>query len=183
MKYTGILLTLFLIPGAFVQTSFAIPPAKHIIKADGHPMALWEKSVNNPKGHILLHHGRTWSSLPDFDLQVEGEDLSLMDGFNKMGYSVWALDARGYGATPRDSTGWNTPNRAAKDLSIILKWLRNRNGVKSHLWGWSMGSMIAQLTAQQYPEDIASLTLFGYPFSPGTVIPEVNEPGEPKRAA
>jgi hypothetical protein len=58
------------------------------VEADGHPMALWEKSVAQPKGHILFHHGRTWRFIPDFDLQVIGEDLFLMDGFNDMGYSV-----------------------------------------------------------------------------------------------
>ena len=67
------------------------------VEADGHPMALWEKSVAQPRGYILLHHGRTWSSILDFDLQVSGVDLSLMDGFNDMGYSVWALDAMGCG--------------------------------------------------------------------------------------
>ena len=75
------------------------------VEADGHPMALWEKSVAQPRGHILLHHGRTWSSILDFDLQVSGVDLSLMDGFNNMGYSVWALDARGYGETPEIAVG------------------------------------------------------------------------------
>jgi hypothetical protein len=67
---------------------------QHSVDADGHPIALWEKSVAQPKGHILLHHGRTWSSIPDFDLQVSGEDLSLMEGFNDMGYSVWAIISR-----------------------------------------------------------------------------------------
>ena len=28
-----------------------------------------------------------------------------MDGFNNMGYSVWALDARGYGETPEIAVG------------------------------------------------------------------------------
>ncbi len=162
-------------------TVLAASPVKHTIDADGHPMTLWEKSVKKPKGHILLHHGRTWSSLPDFDLQVKGEDLSLMDGFNKLGYSVWALDARGYGETPRDKTGFNTPNRAAKDVSIVLNWLSERNKTRTHLWGWSMGSVIAQLTAQQYPVNIESLTLFGYPFSPGVTIPEDTGNGEPAR--
>ena len=58
---------------------------QHTVEADGHPMALWEKSVAQPKGHILLHHGRAWSSILDFDLQVSGVDLSLMDGFNDLG--------------------------------------------------------------------------------------------------
>ena len=182
MKPIKIILVLSVIFLTFTQASYAAPAIKHTVKADGHPMALWEKSVANPKGHIILHHGRTWSSLPDFDLQVVGEELSLMDGFNKMGYSVWALDARGYGETPRDATGWNTPNRAAKDLSIVLTWLRKRNGEKSHLWGWSMGSMISQLTAQLYPENIESLTLFGYPIRLNRVYPEDNKTGKPRRA-
>ncbi|MDP2129027.1 MAG: alpha/beta fold hydrolase [Pseudohongiella sp.] len=156
---------------------------RHNVDADGHPMALWEKSIPDPIGHILLHHGRTWSSLPDFDLQVPGEDLSLMDGFNAMGFSVWALDARGYGGTPRDSTGWNTPDRAAQDLAIVLDWLQERNGQKTHVWGWSYGSMVAQLAAQRYPEVFRSVTLFGYPTDPDAVVAADTTAGEPPRRA
>ncbi|MFK7863887.1 MAG: alpha/beta hydrolase [Pseudohongiellaceae bacterium] len=148
---------------------FGAEPTEHTIYSDGHPLALWEKSVSNPIGHIVLHHGRTWSSLPDFDLQVVGENLSLMDGFNEAGYSVWALDARGYGGTPRDESGWNTPDKAAKDLSTVLAWLAARNGEASHVWGWSYGSMVAQLTAQRYPQNIQSVALFGYPVDPDRV--------------
>jgi len=165
----------------FAQCTVASPAVKINIDADGHPMSLWQKTVNNPKGFILLHHGRTWSSLPDFDLQVEGEELSLMDGFNQMGYSVWALDARGYGETPRDSTGWNTPDRAAKDISIVLEWLAKKNNAKIHLWGWSMGSMLSQLAAQQYPENIKSLTLFGYPLEIDFQYPEDINTARPLR--
>lgn len=156
---------------------------KHTVTADGHPIAVWEKSVENPKGIILLHHGRTWSSLPDFDLQVEGEDLSLMDGFNDRGYSVWAMDARGYGETPRDETGWNTPNRSARDISVVLEWLAARTNEKVHLWGWSMGSMLSQIAAQRYPENIKSLTLFGYPVRAGYVYPKDTQEGEPPKEA
>ena len=46
------------------------------------------------------YNGRTWSSVPDFDLQVPGESLSFMDGLNALGYAVYALDARGYGRDP-----------------------------------------------------------------------------------
>lgn len=156
---------------AMLASSFAYgaAPIEHTVFSDGHPLAVWEKSVANPKGHIVLHHGRTWSSLPDFDLQVAGEDLSLMDGFNNAGYSVWALDARGYGGTPRDESGWNTPDKATKDLSTVLAWLAARTGKASHVWGWSYGSMVAQLTAQRYPQNIESVALFGYPVNPGQV--------------
>ncbi|MFT4816365.1 MAG: pimeloyl-ACP methyl ester carboxylesterase [Pseudohongiellaceae bacterium] len=174
-KIAIILALSLLMSAAGAQTS----AIQHTVEADGHPMALWEKSVAQPKGHILLHHGRTWSSIPDFDLQVSGEDLSLMDGFNDMGYSVWALDARGYGETPRDSSGWNTPDRAAQDLSIVLDWLRARNGEATHVWGWSYGSMVAQLTAQRYPQAMLSVTLFGYPTDPDAEIPQSNSQTEP----
>jgi alpha-beta hydrolase superfamily lysophospholipase len=127
LKVFGLLM-LFMLP---VSAIGAAELVQHTVLSDGHPMALWEKSIPDAKGHIILHHGRTWSSLPDFDLQVPGEDLSLMDGFNEQGYSVWALDARGYGETPRDASGWNTPDKAARDLSNVLDWLHERTGEQS----------------------------------------------------
>jgi pimeloyl-ACP methyl ester carboxylesterase len=165
---------------AFAQSTAAL---KHTVLADGHPLALWEKSVASPRGHIVLHHGRTWSSLPDFDLQLPGEDLSLMDGFNALGYSVWALDARGYGETPRDATGWHNPDKAAADLATVLGWLREKTGDKLHVWGWSNGSLIAQLTAQRYPENIQSVTLYGYPVRSNEPFAVDNTSGKPPAAA
>ncbi len=137
---------------------------KHTVLSDGHPIALWEKSDPNAKESILLVHGRTWSAVPDFDLQVEGEDLSLMDGLVAEGYAVYAIDLRGYGETPRDSSGWQTPNKGAKDVATILAWITEQKQWSStpHLFGWSMGSTISHLAAQQVPELISSLTLFGY---------------------
>lgn len=173
---------IFILPLMITYSAVAADYAKkHTVSADGHPIAVWEKSVDNAKGVILLHHGRTWSSLPDFDLQVDGEELSLMDGFNERGYSVWAMDARGYGETPRDETGWNTPDRSSKDISIVIKWLKDRTGEDIHLWGWSMGSMLGHLSAQQYPENIKSLTLFGYPIPLGAKYPEDIQNSEPPR--
>ena len=40
-------------------------PVRHTVMSDDHPMALWEKSHDDPKGIILFVHGRTWSALPD----------------------------------------------------------------------------------------------------------------------
>jgi alpha-beta hydrolase superfamily lysophospholipase len=136
---------------------------QHTVDSDGHPMAVWEKGVENPKGIILFVHGRTWSAVPDFDLQVEGEDLSLMDGMIAEGYSTYAIDLRGYGKTPRDTTEWSTPNVAAKDIQNVLRWVsKQHNNKKVHLFGWSMGSTLSLLATQQKADDIASLTLFGF---------------------
>jgi len=156
---------------------------KHTVAVDGHPLAVWEKSPPDPWGTILLLHGRTWSSLPDFDLQVPGEDLSLMDGLAAEGLSVFALDARGYGRTPRDETGWLTPDRASRDVVGVLRWLWDRTGVPPALFGWSYGSMVAQLTAQRAGDLISALILFGYPVDPDAQLsPSTSAPGDPPRA-
>jgi pimeloyl-ACP methyl ester carboxylesterase len=146
---------------------------RHTVSADGHPIALWEKSAAGATEAILLVHGRTWSALPDFDLQVVGEDLSLMDGLVAEGYAVFAVDLRGYGETPRDETGWLTPNRAADDVAIVIKWIAEAGkwDRKPHLFGWSRGSSIAQLMAQRSPQLISSLTLFGYWIDPDVDFP------------
>jgi pimeloyl-ACP methyl ester carboxylesterase len=150
-------------------TASAADLVRHTVLADGHPMALWEKSPDDPKAQILLLHGRTWSSLPDFDLQVKGENLSFMDGLNELGYSVFALDARGYGATPRDESGWLTPGRSSDDATIVLKWMREQSQLATHLYGWSYGSMVSQLVVQRDPSLVDSVILFGYPVSPERV--------------
>jgi len=151
---------------------------KHTVLSNGHPMAVWEKKADNAKGIILFVHGRTWSAVPDFDLQVEGEDLSLMDGMIEQGYSTYAVDLRGYGTTPRDSTEWASPDKAAKDILNILNWISiENNNKKVHLFGWSMGSTLTLLATQKNAKNIASLTVFGYwqdldvkiPESPGDV--------------
>jgi pimeloyl-ACP methyl ester carboxylesterase len=123
--------------------------------------------------------------LPDFDLQVEGEDLSLMDGLVEAGYAVFAVDLRGYGETPRDETGWLTPNRAADDVAAVLEWISGREDWDRppHLFGWSMGSTISQLSVQRNPGQVSSLTLFGYWRDDDVEIPP-DAPGiEPERLA
>jgi pimeloyl-ACP methyl ester carboxylesterase len=156
---------------------------RHTVDSDGHPIALWEKSAEGATEAILLVHGRTWSALPDFDLQVDGEDLSLMDGLVEEGYAVYAVDLRGYGETPRDDSGWLTPNRAADDVANVVRWIAGDGEwrLKPHLFGWSMGSTISQLAVQRHPDTVSSLTLFGYWRDDDMEIP-ADEPGiEPLR--
>lgn len=170
---------------------FALPYAgaaelvRHTVMSDGHPIALWEKRAANAREAVLLVHGRTWSALPDFDLQVEGEDLSLMDGLVEKGYAVYAIDLRGYGETPRDASGWLTPNRAADDVASVIQFVAARSNWtrQPHLFGWSMGATISQLSVQRHPGLVSSLTLFGYWRDDDMIIPG-DEPGiSPKREA
>ncbi|MFI5250674.1 MAG: alpha/beta hydrolase, partial [Gemmatimonadales bacterium] len=140
-------------------------PTRRVVTADdGHPLTVWEKKGPSPRRTIVLLHGRTWSAIPDFDLQVPGHPVSLMDALVEHGFDVYALDARGYGGTARDSSGWLTPDRAAKDVITVCKWVAAHSGIsgKPALFGWSYGSVTGQLAAQRSPDDISALVLFGH---------------------
>jgi len=157
---------------------------RHTVIADGHPVALWEKSADSATEAILLVHGRTWSALPDFDLQLDGENLSMMDSLVDEGYAVYAVDLRGYGETPRDETEWHTPNRGADDVAEVVKWINAQStwDYKTHLFGWSQGSTISQLMVQRHPGLVESLILFGYWRDINGVIPADAEGIEPEYA-
>jgi pimeloyl-ACP methyl ester carboxylesterase len=152
------------------------------VMADGHPLALWAREVRKARGVIVLIHGRTWSALPDFDLQVPGERRSVMQALNTQGYSAFALDLRGYGKSPRDATGWITPDRASRDVVAALEWLaREKKIEKPTLVGWSNGSLVSQLTAQRHPQLISNLVLYGYPRNPVSPAPVPPTPASPPR--
>lgn len=170
---------LLLLPGMLPAATLE----RHSVVVDGHPLAVWSKTPAAPRAVMLLVHGRTWSTRPDFDLQVPGEDLSLMDGLTARGIAAYGVDLRGYGESPRDASGWLTPDRAAKDVAAVLGWLSRRHPslAAPYLFGWSYGSMVAQLVAQRHPESVAGLILFGYPVRPG--FDRNPEHDQPLRAA
>jgi alpha-beta hydrolase superfamily lysophospholipase len=162
--------------------SFAVWPAasssaealQHFtVQSDGHPLAVWARVPPAPRGAILLLHGRTWSSRPDFDLQVPGLQRSVLESLEARGFAAYALDARGYGATPRDASGWLTPKRAAADAAAVLRWIAGRHPTlpKPALLGWSLGAAVAHLTAATSPSVMSSVILFGYAPDPDGVIP------------
>ena len=151
---------------------------REVIADDGFKLVMWRKAPANAKQAVLLVHGATWSARPDFDLQVPGEQRSFMDALVAEGYAAYAIDLRGYGATPRDATGFLTPDRAAADVAAALKTI----GGKPVLFGWSKGSLSSQLAAQRTPELMSAVVLFGYPFpAEGPAIAERPDPEAPAR--
>ena len=168
-----------LLPAALQAATSGATLQSHAVVVEGHPFAVWSKVPANPQAMMLLIHGRTWSTRPDFDLQVPGEDLSLMDGLVAMGVAAYGLDLRGYGETPRDASGWLTPDRAALDVAEVLGWLARRHPELPlpHLFGWSYGATVAQLVAQRHPHLMSTLMLFGYPLREDyDVSPAATEP-------
>ena len=158
---------------------------------DGHALTLWSRLPAAPIGSIVLLHGRTWSSVPDFDLEVpdrsRDRSRSLMAALAKAGFATYALDLRGYGATPRDASGWNTPDRAAKDLATAVAHVRAQHPTLAPpaVLGWSLGSLVAQLLAQRDAAAVSALVLYGYPRDPdrpGRAGGSRSTVREPKRA-
>jgi len=146
----------------------ATPPERFTVPSDGHPMAVWARRPASPKGSVLLVHGRTWSSRPDFDLQVPGLQRSVLASLAAQGFAAYAVDMRGYGETPRDSTGWLTPSRGAADLVNVLQWVARQHPSlpKPALVGWSRGGGMAALAAVRNPATMSALVLFGFLFDP-----------------
>lgn len=184
----GFSLLLLLLACAALSGCATSPPAyapadlqKLDVIVDGHTFALWSRPIQNPKGVIVLLHGRTWSALPDFDLQVPGQKRSVMRALNERGYTTYALDMRGYGATARDASGWLTPRRAAADLAGVLEWIHAREEQPLSLVGWSMGALVSHLAVQDHALPVTNLILFGYPRDPATVTPIAQTPPAPPR--
>jgi pimeloyl-ACP methyl ester carboxylesterase len=153
---------------------------------DGHALRLWSLTTAEAGSRpaIVLVHGRTWSSLPDFDLRV-GEDpsLSLMHTLARRGWATYALDLRGYGGTERDAKGYLTPDRAAEDLAAALTFVSEREGAAPALLGWSFGALVSQLCVQRHPEAARALVLYGYPRDLDQVAPVAEAKGPPPRTA
>jgi pimeloyl-ACP methyl ester carboxylesterase len=150
---------------------------------DGHTFAVWARVPASPRGAVLLLHGRTWSSRPDFDLQVPGLRRSVLASLAARGFAAYAMDQRGYGDTSRDRTGWITPRRAARDAAGILEWVASRHpGLpRPVLVGWSLGAATAHLVAATTPARLSKLVLFGYAPDPDGVIAPIKEPTRPPR--
>lgn len=161
----------------------ARPPLKHDVVVDGHHFAVWEKKPAQPRAAIVLIHGRTWSSLPNFDLQVPGERRSFMDALADAGLDVFAVDLRGYGGTPRDASGWLTPDRAVADVQGVVSWVQQRGQrrLPVYLFGLSRGAMIAAMAAQQRPETLAGVVLLGFGFDPDAQAAVTAAPAHPPR--
>ncbi len=152
------------------------------VSSDGHPLRVWARIPARPAQVVLLLHGRTWSTLPDFDLDTGGQP-SLMKHLAGEGIAVYGLDARGYGETPRSTSGWLNPDRMAEDVTAVLRWVHERHPQLGRpvLLGWSFGSAVGHLAAQRHPELLSGISLYGYFKHPAEAIPEADDPVEPPR--
>lgn len=177
---SGLLVGLALVTPVSAQTT----PIRLTVVADGHPLAVWARLPAAPRAALILVHGRTWSSRPDFDLQVPGVPRSVMTSLAAQGIAAYAVDLRGYGETPRDKTGFLTPRRAAADVSTVVRFVAARHPALQApaLLGWSLGGAVAHLAAQLPDVTISSLILFGFIMDPELTYADLPAPEKPAYA-
>lgn len=147
------------------------PLVQLTVTADSHPLRVWARRAVRPKGAVLFVHGRTWSARPNFDLTTPSGSMSILQAFADRGFAAYAIDLRGYGETPRDASGWLSPDRAAADVKAALDWIARREGTRPALVGYSRGSQVAALTAQTYPQSLELVVLYGFPGDPDLKLP------------
>jgi alpha-beta hydrolase superfamily lysophospholipase len=163
----------------------ATAPERFTVVSDGHPMAVWARRPATPKGTVLLVHGRTWSSRPDFDLHVPGLQRSVMQSLAAQGFAAYAVDLRGYGETARDATGWLTPKRGVADVMNVLGWIGQQHPAlpKPALIGWSRGAAMAALAAsgQGAAARMSAVVLFGFAYDPDAEFIDVTVSAQPMK--
>ena len=154
------------------------------VPSDGHQMVVWARRPATPTAVVLFVHGMTWSTRPDFDLQVPGMQRSVMANFAALGFAAYGVDLRGYGETARDSTGWLTPRRGAADVSNVLTWIAAQHPAlpKPALVGWSRGAAISAMVAQAWPAKVSALVLYGFVFDPEAQFVDGITPEKPQMA-
>ncbi len=145
---------------------------------DKHPLSVYGIESSEPKetdNVLLMLHGRTWSSVPVYHLlggpkneKMGLESHSLMEALLAKNIQVYAMDFRGFGGTPKDSTRGVEPNRCVEDVESVLTWLQERHGPKAglSLLGWSQGALVAQLAAQRRKPLFSKLILYGSIYDP-----------------
>lgn len=123
----------------------------------------------------FLHYTRQGIGPPLLLLHGNGEDSSYfvnqMDAFSFL-YTVYAIDTRGHGQSPRGDAPF-TMEQFAQDL---LEFMDARRMKKANILGFSDGGNIALTFALAHPERVDRLILNGANLQPSGVKFQVQAP-------
>jgi alpha-beta hydrolase superfamily lysophospholipase len=154
-----------------VFTAFADEPRlpeRITVQAGDQRLAVWFRQPQHPRGAVVLVHGLTFSARTAFDFKSRAADRSLLTALAASGLAAYGVDLPGYGSSPRASTGWLEPDRAAEDVEAVVRVVSQRHArlPAPVLLGWSRGSKISALVATRGREAISALVLYGFNFDP-----------------
>ena len=127
-------------------------------------------AADAPTKAVLFVHGATYPGVM-FDVPTS----SWLDHAVADGYSAYALDVRGYGASTRspvldqpakDNPPFARAESAVADIADAIAAIRERTGVDTvDLVGWSWGTMTTGMYAASSPGTINRLVLFAPVYS------------------
>lgn len=121
---------------------------------------------------LFLVHGSSFSGRGGYDLQVPGQDYSMMDWFARRGFDVWTMDHEGYGRSTRTG-GFSDIASGADDLAAAFAVVEKVTGVAAPMvYGQSSGALRAGLLAMRQPGRISRLILDGFTHT-GDGAPEI----------
>jgi pimeloyl-ACP methyl ester carboxylesterase len=188
-------------PGNIQTTDYLVPLVSTVPANAGKHVELFvrEKVEAGRRGKapvVLMIHGSTVSTVPDFDLQFE--NYSWMEYLAAAGFDVFAMDHTGYGLSPRpmmddpcntsvsDQQAYLIPKRLAQtcsppypfqlttiqsdwdEIDTVVEYLRRfRDVERVNLIAWSRGGARAGGYAAQHPEKVEKLFL----LAPGRYFP------------
>ena len=126
--------------------------------SDGHQVACYSWPSPSPKAAIQIAHGM-------------GEHAERYDWvarcLNEKGYSVYASDHRGHGATTNEHLGYMGPdgwNRTLADMYELNRHFRSLHpNLEICLLGHSMGALLAQQYTTRHGRTIDAMVLSGSP--------------------
>ena len=119
------------------RESFKVPVA------GGELFTCSVRPANHPGGpSVVFVHGKTFPSVPDFDLQVPGaaQTHSYMEYLARRGVHCWTFDHRGFGASWKPAEGSLFTSRVrARDLLAVIATVRRLSPSALTLVGLSLG--------------------------------------------
>lgn len=123
---------------------------------------------SNSELPILLVHGARVPGVASFDLPVPHGSLAA--DLAKAGYTVYIMDARGYGystrlpemSEPRDANPPLVRSPAVvHDIAAVVDWIRARRSADQvALLGWATGGHWCGYYATLYPDRVSDLVLY-----------------------
>jgi pimeloyl-ACP methyl ester carboxylesterase len=113
---------------------------------------------------LFLVHGSSLSGMSSFDLDVPGDDYSMMNVFARYGFDVWTMDHEGFGRSSQTS-GTSDITSRVEDLKAAMVTVQQATGRgKVHIFGESSGAIAAAAFAQSEPDRVDRLILAAFTY-------------------
>lgn len=147
-------------------TSMDVERRSHKVAVAGGELFAWSVRPANHAGGptAVFVHGKTFPSVPDFDLQVPGaaQTHSYMEYLARRGVHCWTFDHRGFGASWKPAEGTLFTSRVrARDLLAVVAMVRRQSSSPVTLAGLSMGCATVAAALERDPKIAERVILLG----------------------